>query len=142
MNVELLEKVKKRILKQPKRLNMQYWGTAVEGCGFVLQIPPCKTQACIAGETVLAKRLVKIDKVNGGFLFPKGEFRIADKAAALLNLSNEQADRLFYTKSIRYNGGCWPAQFDKAYKEALTPLERAKVAAARIDHFIATNGAE
>ena len=36
----------------------------------------------------------------------------------------------------------WPEKFQEALVEAKTPLQRAKVAVKRIEHFIKTNGEE
>lgn len=142
MNTELLRKVEKRLLKQPARFNMRYFGAVALGINSLrdmLTVPVCKTQACIAGETLLAAGLDKIDKKNGGFV---NGVDIAERAQEALGLNYDQAERLFYFQEWSSGGRGWPSQFRNAYDEAKTPAARAKVAVDRIEHFIETEGRE
>jgi hypothetical protein len=152
MNVELLEKVKQHILEEPRRYNQQHWIGVGETeirkrFGKVGDLPPCGTMACIAGWTCI---LAGVD-LKGVDLFS-----ISDKAEELLGINCIQADRLFSSVAEdalvdeemdedeyqEYFSGDWPYGFAKDYVLAKTAEDRAKVAVARIDHFIATDGKE
>jgi hypothetical protein len=154
MNVVLLEKTKQRILRTPKRLNMKYWGTTTKfarrdgGKLFdQLEEPACHTQACVAGEILLAAKLVKIDRKNGGIIGLDGTegccLDMRQMATDAIGVNYIKARKLFQFKSwgAGFSDG-WPTLFETMYHEAKTPQERAEVTAKRIDHFIATNGAE
>lgn len=58
-----------------------------------------------------------------------------DQYAQLLGMDDRlmEPERLFYVNN-------WPKRFRNAYRKAVKPLTRAKVAVARIDDFIATKG--
>lgn len=114
MNTKLLLKVKRKILKYPQLFDMS-WFTSANSCG---------TTHCIGG---WAKVFSKSDKVDCG-----------------LEITTKQCDKLFYVNF-------WPEPFRTKYLDlctgsvlrAWTPKpgnERkvAKVAAERIDYFIAT----
>lgn len=131
MNTKLLRQVKRIILDEPKRLYMTTWiYTALEGES---ERPPCGTLGCIAGWAALldsggADNLNKAkDAIRG-----KGE-SVAKVAKKALELGVGQANRLFYLPG-------WPRHFHHSYVSAKTPKERAKIAAERIDKFIATGG--
>lgn len=131
MNVELLEKVKQHILEEPRRLNMQYVLIASSTA-------PCGTVGCVAGWAMFLTGAM--DKY--GYLIPSECHRDNyDIAMEKLGLNKQQTGKLFdFSKwNIGYH---WPANFENAYNNAETPEERARVTVARIDHFIATNGAE
>lgn len=153
MNIPNLKKLVKHLEKQQKsqraaRFNMRYWGDRFiskddsVGC---LKTPVCKTQACLAGETVLAFNVAKILPTGGIFLtdYPfSGTGRISDVAAEKLGLGPVETARLFTFKSWgpRLNG--WPEEFETAYEQAKTPAKRLAVTIQRVKHFIKTNGAE
>ena len=142
MNVKLLRKVEKRILAEPRRFDMMTFGDkldkeAIEALGE--EAPPCGTVACIAGHVdwMTHPRLfaasVAIDR------FARDD-SIAERAAKELGLGFElsqdtYAGRLFFDDE-------WPKKFQAAFSKAKTPLQRAKVAVKRIEHFIKTNGKE
>jgi len=148
MNVEMLRKVKKEILKAPARFNMDFFGDSLDWAiesqdeekpSNVLGRPACKTQACIAGEACLVAG--KAEFVPGGglrTLESVGGF--AETAQEILGLGTAQAQRLFYMKDSGAFG--WPRRFEKEYIKARTPRARVLVAARRIEHFIKTNGKE
>jgi len=108
MNVELLLKVKERILMHPNQYDMQYF-----------HYPPredprywnCATTHCIGGWA----EVIMDD---------------TDTAEKLLNLSEEQATRLFHVD-------CWPERFFTEDRWTNT-----LVAADRIDFFILTEGTD
>jgi hypothetical protein len=140
MNVELLRKVKEHILEEPRRLIMNSWRVLANGMdksslarkagpnsfrgdgGEVVEFANCGTAACISGWACIIT----------------GQKRVRDfksRGRKILDLNEHQAERLFLPDS-------WPNEFYRAYEHANSQKERAKIAAARIDHFIATKGAE
>lgn len=132
MNVELLETIKARILAEPDAFRMDQW--------------TCGTAHCIAG---WALKLSGVDLTNpGGFPWEQltvGGEEPSAAAAKVLDLSTEEdaewdtqpseAGRLFHVSS-------WPSAFEDRYCDAEERAARAQIAAERIDHFIATGGAE
>jgi hypothetical protein len=148
VNVKLLQKVKQRILKSPKRFNMRYYYISTKSGPVqdMLERPSCYTQVCIAGETLLQTRDVKINRKDGGLVRFDGaeadSVFFAQTAAERLELSEAQAVRLFNLSRWMPTHLSWPERFDKAYRAAKTPQERAQVAADAIDDFIATDGWE
>lgn len=125
MNVKLLRKVKKHILEEPKRFLMRYWlvrknsGARLPAshAGFA----KCGTAACIAGWTWTLEH-------------PQTPFPGSWDVADLLGIDRENRFRLFAVDH-------WPTQFRNKFKDDGT-AESAKVAAARIEHFIKTKGRE
>lgn len=113
MNVELLRKIAAVIQEKPELFDMQYFNWR-NSCG---------TSHCIGGWA---------EDMTG---LPMQE---------ALNISNLEARRLFYVDgdfSDEEEGdeGGWPKQFH-GVPEPWKPTPQQ--AAARIEHFIATNGAE
>jgi hypothetical protein len=110
MNTELLLIVKKKILAHPDKFNMNEW---------------CGTSKCIAGWAVsLSGKKMRRSNGTGEEYLPNKK-----KAASLLGITLDQADRLFFICN-------WPDAF--FYMDG----EEAENAAKRIDHFILTDGAE
>lgn len=128
MNVKLLRKVQKFLLDEPRRFDMSNW-VRDSGLSNILKHPPCGTACCIAGAAfVLDKKLsLKKSTFDG--------VTVEIDARCSLELTPYESDRLFY----RIN---WPGSFSLKYGQAKTPLARAKVGVARIEHFIKTGGQE
>lgn len=131
MNVELLEKVKRHILAKPKRLYMPFVVVRKErhprleiNYGKSRGYAECGTAACIAGWTCLLSGI-------------KPEDVSVFEASKLLGLNSGQASRLFYGP----RGGEADKKFSDIWNGSGTAKE-ARLAAARIDHFIKTQGAE
>lgn len=81
------------------------------------QFAPCGTAACIAGwANILSGHNPATD---------------SDAAAVFIGIENEYKWSLFQVCD-------WPEQFRLKYYSAKLPRERAKIAAARIDHLIET----
>jgi hypothetical protein len=125
MNVELLRKIAAVIQEKPAEFNMQSFHEKAEeewSEEFELRDAEenkwisCTTTHCIAGWAQLLSPERDISKDAEG------------DAARLLELSREQSDRLFF-------GFNWPKGFSGS-------LASPQEAAARIEHFIATGGAE
>jgi hypothetical protein len=144
INVKLLREVKKMILEEPRRLDMDTWASNAREYGTPKdERPPCGTVACIAGWTAI------LDYVGSRGKMPKGKalINLSDNAEAtaqeLLGLTSEQAARLFDSPAERwFSKNLWPQKFVDAYLAAKTPQQRARVTASRIEHFIRTKGAE
>jgi hypothetical protein len=129
MNIKLLEKVKQRILEHPNRFVMREWIITKEALGKSFKadggqeiaFDNCGTAGCIAGWACLiqTRGKARTNSVNADL-----------EARDYLEFSEEQAEELFYM-------GGWPIKFSNDYLKAKTQEERARIAAARIDHFIA-----
>lgn len=132
LNVKLLRKIQKHILKEPERLVMKFQlvrrqsGTEIEGdSDRTHRIPPCGTAACIAGwALILTNMPLEEGSAWGDYVVPK--------ANELLGMiGGVWRHSLFDLEE-------WPHQFFSQYDKAETAPERAKIAAERIDHLIKT----
>jgi hypothetical protein len=111
LNVALLKKVKKHILAEPKRINMNTWGRdSDEG----EPQPACGTVGCIAGWIVF------LSKPKSKWDFWKSS-DIRSEATRLLRMKDWQVDGLFSPYGV--------------YGEPGT-RDHAKSVAKRIDYFI------
>lgn len=135
--VRLLRKIQKFLIEEPRRFDMLEGVIDSSGRPSLLEQPPCGTACCIAGAGYVIANNVHLDHTSIGF------GRIYDFFGDKYKLDGATRDRLFYT---RYQAGpfsiSWPMLYSDAYKNAKTPLERACVGVARIEHFIATDGRE
>lgn len=131
MNVKLLRKVQKAILAHPDQFSMYEWfppyldnGAIAGGCG---------TAACVAGWAVHCKRRGKTLKKTKELTRKKNINSAAQKALGLTDL---QASSLFHLDN-------WPIRFQERWDACLKANRTiVDVACQRIDHFIATKGAE
>ncbi len=117
LNVKLLRKVRKHILKEPRRLNMYVFATP-QPCA------PCGTAGCIAGWAALLSGKSTHD----------ARIKNPGLAARLLRIPDKPwygspANILFYVDN-------WPERFGREYDAASDYETRAKVTARRIDYFI------
>jgi hypothetical protein len=128
-NVRLLRKIQKHIMAEPRRFCMDaYYFEAKNRADWLEEVdchsdmaqsmPACKTAACIAGWA--------------GLLSKDKHFLSVDRSADLLDISNPLTIRGLFFLSY------WPEPFKRNYQQARTPLKRAKIACARIDHLIET----
>lgn len=134
MNVKLLRKIQKHILEKPRRFIMATFFVRKYGQQktFIsdgaaqrpVKFENCGTAACIGGWAVFLHDGLKTDPEN-----------IRARAIKLIGLKSPMGDELFEV-------GHWPAKFRDAYYIAKSQRSRARIAAQRIDHFIATKGAE
>lgn len=136
INVELLRKVAESIKAHPRSFKMESffedsWADVApsiyEPSSNPLEIleSECGTSACIAGWTLIL--------TNN---FAANDF-IHDAAKMALGINDEQCRLLFYEG--------WPEPFDSEYDNARDEDNyalAAEVAALRVEHFIATGGAE
>lgn len=142
MNIKVLQRLKKTLKAQPARFNMSFWGVSAreakeDGDMDFLEVPPCKTQACMAGEICIQEGLAKVLK-KGGLVLKNRSGSFFHDARVAADLTETQAQNLFYFK--QWNDGLhgWPTKFEAAYDSAQNPKDRVKVAIARLDHFIKT----
>lgn len=130
MNVTLLKKVKRAILREPKRLCMYYW---LDVDPTPSRAPSCGTVGCIAGWTaILAKRKSGSIRLTAHQFIGGATASVVAECA--LKLSHGQARRLFHL-------GEWPVKLGEEYENARTHRQHAQIAAKRIDLFIKTKGA-
>lgn len=157
MNVPLLRETQKRIMADPAHFDMDWFLSREDEAGYCYaptELEPCGTARCIGGEALLAAGAKVRDtgswcgdfvatpeivsKVPDGTMDTESEyvvFNCAKAAQAVLELSLDQANRLFYVDM-------WPSQFSRRYNEADTHELRSQIAAERIDWFIDTNGTD
>lgn len=126
MNIPLLKKVRAAILAEPKKFDMTMWFRRE-------RTSPCGTTACIAGHAVAIQ--LKFNSLKAGLVTEDPWFYWGTKAASILKLTKEEGERLFQLHR-------WPDEMAIAYEDARTRKLKAEIAAARIDLFIKTNGAE
>lgn len=123
MNVKLLRQVKQHILDG----DMSDWSYRQnETSGG----PKCGTVGCIAGWAYILGNKFNPEEPDTS----DKAWREADQSAIpLLGITDEEADRLFYMSG-------WPDEF--WYEAGEDRALQAQKTAARIDHFIKTEGAE
>lgn len=131
MNTELLLKVKAKILAEPKQFFMhEFFTDHVVG---IDTIPNCGTAACIAGWAVTIARNENPEETRKYLYQSPNNLCTWLEAQKALDITKEQESKLFYTDN-------WPSEYDAAYNQAWQDEdfeEAAKVAANRIDYFIA-----
>jgi hypothetical protein len=146
MNVKLLRKVAKYILEEPRRLAMGSW--VRDANPKYKAHPACGTQACIAGTACILSGKAKLKTHKEGFKYfslPQSAPHIGQKE---LGLTHKEACRLFLLDSdwgdSGFEGfeGHWPHKFIQQYEGAKTNRKKARIAVARIEHFIKTCGKE
>ncbi len=122
MNVRLLRRVQRAILKHPDQFNMRWWFHALDATGR--PAGGCGTAACIGGWALaLSKKLTPMQA-------SRHDLHSSDYAN-LLGLTPDQADRLFIDDE-------WPAKYQLF--QCATVKGMARLAARRIDWFIKSNG--
>ncbi len=137
LNVKLLRKVKAQILKEPAQFAMTKWFTRdiaqANEFAEVLDIrrrviPNCGTAACIAGWAVAIHKESNPELVARSYYMPYD-------ANDALDLDDDNSHLLYHVAR-------WPRKFLERWRRARSMAARARVAADRIEHFIATGGAE
>lgn len=150
LNIKLLKRIKRAILKRPDQFEMSWWFSDLhyvnryrQGRGQppLEKIGACGTAGCIAGWAVALHLRKPHDKINLSQAKQSstthGAYYVSSTAAKLLGIDDNQqaSDNLFGL-------AWWPDEFKLRYRSAKTVQEQAQVAADRIDHYIRTNGAE
>lgn len=114
MNKPLLLKVADAIEANPEHFDMS------------LFTDDCDTTACIAGwAAFLSSRYKRLET-----FIAKNDYSIATRATEVLQLTDDQAFRLFYTEG-------WPVSRRVKYRNAPTLEAKAKVATDYIRQFVA-----
>lgn len=146
VNVGLFQKIKAKILEEPRSFNMRSWGwhltkdalKAIEDILPPEKQPLCGTSACIAGWALA------IDHTEKGNSLVGFDFDQPAKAARLLGLApdslpEDQLIRRFADNSswpAIFDNDNWPEPFKQRYKEACDDqAECAKIAAEFIDYI-------
>lgn len=128
MNVRLLRRVQKAILKHPDQFQMEHFYAEYLDDLFGCDVGGCGTAACIAGWvqhlTFKKRTLVETCKMR------RSTWAVGQRE---LKLTNEQAVLLFL-------GSRWPEHFREQFSGETSPMKRACIAAKRIDHFVETKG--
>jgi hypothetical protein len=142
LNVALLKKIKEHILAKPNRFVMRTFVLKSKDYGKeykdddwqMRKFDKCGTAACIGGWAVLLHDGINADVSD-----------IRNKAVKVLGLDRERGDDDNYDEDdydlagdYLFETSCWPEPFSTNFDTAKTPAARAKVAAKRIDHLIAT----
>jgi hypothetical protein len=135
MNVQALEETRHDILMNPLAVDIGAWGHEDKSA-------PCGYVGCIAGHGAV-RYLTQVFPgtcvhIEASGLYTNGVWRGSSYSVGMqaFGLTDEQADRLFMVSN-------WPTEFRKKIllTVAETP-EHARIVAARIDHFLATEGKE
>lgn len=145
--IRLLRKIQKFLIEEPRRFNMLYGINDVAGFVGVrhsksnivhlMQEPPCGTMCCIAGAGYVIDTGMKLKHSHVNWI----EIRVLFEKK--YKLRYDLCYRLFFSAQMEvYGKEHWPKFYSDMYAAATTPLERACVGVARIEHFIATDGQE
>lgn len=122
----MLEDVKRTILEEPYRYRQSNFGGQINGLGA------CETACCLAGH--MAMKHPRITQYRGYRLssIAPGDVLAAQLAEELLPESAD-TDKLFAGSPEDY----WPRELAEQWVRGKTELDYARVAAARINHFVA-----
>jgi hypothetical protein len=128
-NKELLLKAKASILANPSHFDMSGWVNTKDWSNLwkvsalhQYSLDACGTTACIAGWIVY-------HGVKDGVITDEGEL-IPVAANNALELPRSYTNGLFFLDE-------WPPKLATRYRDAKRPATRARIAAERIDRFIA-----
>lgn len=142
MNVKLLRKIQRTILKHYRQVDMSSWFDSTSA-----RTPRCGTTACIAGWAVTFQvaptklsPLLAAKSMNPNFL-SHGSWMVGDRVKEMtqagmeaLDLTPNQADRLFFDNS-------WPEELSVKLATQRPGTKRyAQVVSERIDLFIKSKG--
>jgi len=134
MNTKLLLQIAEDMLKRPTQVNMYDWATDENAIGD--EPGGCGTAGCIAG-FALARRSFRGNLMKMRDRYCRDGRNPETHAAIALDLTDEEADRLFYLDH-------WPVELQRAYTDAYSytgdQLTVAKVTAKRIKLFVKTKG--
>ena len=138
--VRLLRKVQKFLIAEPRSYDMKEGIVESEFLKTILEQPPCGTACCIAGAAYVIDTGMELNHSRKGFSAISG--RLQQK----FFLDDLTFYKLVYIgglhAGIKPGKNGWPKFYTDMYLAAKTPLERACVGVARIEHFIATDGQE
>lgn len=126
--------MQKYFMAEPRRFVMSRWGFKVRNKhewylrtltmpDLSDEMPPCKSAHCIAGTANL---------LTGGKRL--GAHKRAARQLGIIGL--DEVELFNWHPLFVVNG--WPEIFRDQYRRATTPLQRAKVACARLDYLVTT----
>lgn len=132
LNVALLEEVKKHILSVPDSFRMETWAEPSADA-------PCGTVACIGGWAALIAHptirvIIRGEGWDEEYKYVFGNGRSVDiplVGARALGFRDEFDAQTLFLESF------WPAEIRRKWDKAWSNRERAKIAAERIDRYIA-----
>lgn len=135
MNKKLLKRIQRHLSKPEVPVEMMIFvGEETEnGAPVRFKKDFCNTARCIGEDALLLENQLEVKRLDGySDILVKGHpnSSIYSAAKKLLRLTTNQASRLF-------NYDMWPEAFRVDYQAS-----RNRATAARIDHFIATDGRE
>ena len=126
-NRAIVEKALRAMLRWPKTVDMALYVSHDPTVRSTQPHPYCGTTACIAGHIVLA--------ATGSRLRPGASYRTAaTKILGLKDFTDEDSltgDSLFHAER-------WPNNYRSRYWAARGPKTRAKIAVARVRHWLKT----
>jgi hypothetical protein len=134
--IRLLRKTQKFLIEEPRRFDMTEGIAPSTEIKTILEQPPCGTSCCIAGAMYVIDKKIVLDVTNLGYGYIENHIKDVTSLK-----TDELCSRLFY-HSQTWGNEKWPAFYANAYAAATTPLQRACIGVARIEHFIATDGRE
>lgn len=129
---EALNKIKAHIIEEPRRI----WMSEYYKMNVATSISICQGY-----ENGSLLRSSKCGSISSDLVPPCNTVGCIAGWSSLLKLglidllTEDEKNILYYVHN-------WPSTFCDQYLNAKTPLERATVTCARIDHFIATDGKE
>jgi hypothetical protein len=142
-DIRFLRKIEKFLMEEPARFSMKYGLVPVDPTCDMLRIPACGTAVCIGGAGYVVATGINLMNHQG---IIKGWDQLMDGIAERTHIDVRQPfyQKLFFIAGMhdRGPGAVWPPFYTGMYKACKTPLERACVGVARIEHFIATDGKE
>lgn len=125
LNVRLLRKVQKAILKHADQFAMSDWDTRILDDAKRATPGGCGTAACIGGWAILIhrgyKKASRLERLRNTQLW----------AHQVLGLDPYDEAPLFFLED-------WPLNFRTAWDKSKTSKQQARIAVKRIDHFIKT----
>lgn len=130
LNIELLQRVKQKILEEPAQFQMaKIFAQYCDGhSDLPRDIPNCGTAACIGGWAIaIAKKLSPLRASNLAF----GWIEACEVLGVSIELGRDWPRELMEL-------GAWPEDLRGDWFQADTLEARARVAAARIDRFVAS----
>ena len=133
MNIKKLRQIQQAILKHPKHYDQRLIINPEADCGTV---------GCFAGwacfiEDKLVRKLSKPYLGMKPVQFFSWRGGMAERARAALDLTDEQAQTLFFSAGPNRFKPLWKSGLRRSRK---TPEQLAKLGAARIEHFIKNGG--
>jgi hypothetical protein len=124
LNRKLFLRIKKHILEEPKRFNMDIYIYKTTNT-LSQDNPPCGTVACIAGWSNILGDNIDVKTLS----FPYFIDQEVETKRLGLKLDEDFSSSVFFVKQ-------WPTQWKTKYDGAISIQEKAEVAADFIDYIL------